>query len=310
MSSLIRGVLLLIIISSTITSCEKLTAADQEQQFTVVSVYEGMDIYVESARSDPEADLDDLFRKNVIDAYWKECAEGGEYKLLAEGALENPIVDLDGLEEEIESLRNSRIEEIVVEALKQSSALLEGPDTTVCIAALDPENSFVKEYMNGVAGRTFGSGKILIQANLQDDWEDRVSYAIAHEYHHSVWTFLYYERNEGNDLLNYLVFEGKADSFARLVYPNIETPWTDALTTEQEAQQWRKMEPQLSITDYGVKQRYIFGDGRSVPLWSGYTIGFHIVQSFLQQNPETTIDEWTGMDANEILTQSGYTGEP
>jgi uncharacterized protein YjaZ len=309
MSSLIKGVLLIIIISSTITSCGKLTAADQEQQFTVVSVYERMDMYVESARYDPEADLDDLFRKHVIDAYWKECAEGGEYTLLAEGAFENPIVDLDGLDEEIESLRNSRIEEIVVEALKQASALLDGPDTTVCIAALDPENSFVKEYMNGVTGRTLGSGKILIEANLQDDWEDWVSYTIAHEYHHSVWTSRHHEKGERNDLLNYFVFEGRADSFAGLVSPEFTAPWLNALSPEQETEQWRKVNSQLTITDYGMKQRYMFGDGRSVPLWSGYTIGYHIVQSYLEWNPETTIDQWTGMDALEILEGSGYSGD-
>jgi uncharacterized protein YjaZ len=310
MSSLIRNILLLIIISSTINSCGKLTEADQEQQFTVVSVYEGMNEYVEAARSNPEADLDDLFQKHVIDAYWKECAEGGEYLYLAEDYFKDPIEDLNGLEEEIESLRNSGIEEVVEEALKQASALLDGPDTTVCIAALDPENTFVREYMNGVTGRTVGSGKILAQVSIQDGWQDLVSYLVAHEYHHSIWTSRHYERNEGNDLLSYLVFEGRADTFANLLYPEVGAPWRNALSPEQEAEQWRKMEPQLSITDFGMKQRYMFGDRRSIPTWTGYTIGFHIIQSYLKHNPETTIDDWTAMDAWEILEQSGYSGEP
>jgi uncharacterized protein YjaZ len=94
------------------------------------------------------------------------------------------------------------------------------------------------------------------------------------------------------------------------VYPEVEASWRNALSPEQEAEQWRKMEPQLSITDFGMKQRYMFGDRRSIPLWTGYTIGFHIIQSYLKHNPETTIDDWTAMDARKILEQSGYSGEP
>lgn len=309
MSCLIRGMLLLITISITLTSCEKPPDADQEQQFTVVAVYEGMSEYVKAARSNPEADLDQLFQKHVNDAYWNECGEGGEYSILGESTFKNPINDIDGLEKEISSLRSSEIEEIILKALEQASGLLDGPDTTVCIAALDPENANVRENMDGVSGKTLGSGKILMQVSLQKDWEDWVSYIIAHEYHHSVWTSHYLKTGEVNDLLNYLVFEGKADSFAALVYPEFVIPWRDALTPEQESEQWRKMKSQLTMTDIGMQQRYMFGDGRSIPYWSGYTIGFRIVQSYLQNNPGITIADWTTTDAWEILEQSGYSGE-
>lgn len=310
MSSIKKISFFFIIISLAVPSCARSSVSEQEQLFKVISVYEGMSKYVEAARSDPEADLNELFQKHIIDPYWEECAEGGEYILLAEEAFKDPIRDFDRLEEEIRLLSTSGIEEVVEEALHQASTLLHGPDTTVCIAALDPRDTFVRKNMHGVAGFTLGSGKILSQVSIQDDWRDWVSYLVAHEYHHSVWTSLHYEKSKGRDLLNYLVFEGKADSFARLVYPDIKAPWTDALAPDQEARQWRKMEPQLSITNYAMKQRYMFGGGRSVPLWSGYTIGFHIVQSFLQQTPEATIDEWTAMDANDVLAQSGYKGEP
>jgi uncharacterized protein YjaZ len=53
----------------------------------------------------------------------------------------------------------------------------------------------------------------------------------------------------------------------------------------------------------------MFGDRRSVPLWSGYSIGYHIVQSYLELNPETTIGQLTGMDAWEIFEGSGYSGD-
>jgi uncharacterized protein YjaZ len=220
------------------------------------------------------------------------------------------ITDIDGLEEEIESLRNLGTGEIVVKALEQASALIEGPHTIVCITALEPESTFFSENMNGVSGRTLGSGKIWIKASLQADWEDQVPYTIAHEYHHSVWTSRHYENGLGNDLLSYLVFEGKADSFTGLVDPEFSAPWVNALSPDQEAEQWRKMKSQLTITDYGMQRRYMYGDERSIPRWIGYTIGNHIVQSYLRQNPETTLDDWTAMDAWEIHEQSRYSGEP
>ncbi len=46
------------------------------------------------------------------------------------------------------------------------------------------------------------------------------------------------------------------------------------------------------------------------PRWTGYTIGFHIVQSYLQNHPNADVDEWTDKDTHDLLAESGYSPNP
>ena len=50
----------------------------------------------------------------------------------------------------------------------------------------------------------------------------------------------------------------------------------------------------------------MFGDGKDYPRWSGYTIGYRIVQNYLEKNPEINVDAWTNMSSSDILEKSGY----
>ena len=50
----------------------------------------------------------------------------------------------------------------------------------------------------------------------------------------------------------------------------------------------------------------MFGDGDSVPFQAGYTIGFEIVQGYLEAHPDAEPAEWSRIDAREILEGSGY----
>ena len=296
-----RFFLVLIIIALVLSSCKP----EGEQEFTIISGYEGMAAYVEAVKSDPDADLDDLYQKYVVDPYWKDCASGGEYRTLAKRATANPIKDLNGLSENISAIEDANIEQIIEEALRKSSVKLPGPDTTVCIFAIDPDLSW--ERMHGVTGFTAGAGKIWIQLSPEKEWLDWIPYTIAHEYHHSVWTHQYFKWFKKFTLLDYLIFEGRADSFAHLIYPDKIAPWTTAISSYQETRQWEKISEDLEITDLEKQRKYMFGDrSDSIPIWTGYTIGFHIVQQFLENHPEMSIEEWTGMNAREIFEASGY----
>jgi len=284
-----------------ISSCRQ----EQEQVFTIVSGYEGMAAYVDAVNSDPDADLDALYQEYVVDPYWKECASGGEYKVIAKTAVANPIKDINGLTENIKAIEDANIEQIIEGALRKSADILPGPDTTVCIFSSDPEISW--ERMHGVTSFTAGAGKIWVRLSPEKDWLDWIPYTIAHEYHHSVWTDQYFKWYKRSTLLDYLIFEGKADSFAHLIYPDMIAPWTTAISSYQETRQWKKISEDLEITNLEKQREYMFGSrSESIPTWSGYTIGFHIVQKFIENHPEAVIEDWTAMDAKEIYEASGY----
>ena len=40
--------------------------------------------------------------------------------------------------------------------------------------------------------------------------------------------------------------------------------------------------------------------------WSNYKIGYQITQSFIENNPELSIPEWTKLDSKEIVKDSAY----
>lgn len=284
-----------------ITSCSR----EKIQEFTIIPGYEGMASYVEAAKSDPDADLEELYREYVVDPYWEECAAGGEYRILAERAIANPIEDIDDLAKNVTTIAETEIEQIVVEALEKSADVLPGPHTTVCIYASDPQLSWGR--MRGVRGFTAGTGKIWIQLSPEKDWLEWIPYTVAHEYHHSVWTENHFKWYKKSNLLNYLIFEGRADSFAHYLYPDKLASWTTAISIDEEERQWEELRENLEKTEQEQKRDFMFGNRiRSIPTWTGYTIGFHIVQLYIENHPNVSIEEWTAMGADELFKESGY----
>lgn len=61
----------------------------------------------------------------------------------------------------------------------------------------------------------------------------------------------------------------------------------------------------LNSDDSELFQKLMFGGG-DFPRWSGYIIGYHIVQDFLKNNTDYSIEEWTKLSATELLNKSGY----
>lgn len=298
---------ILILILITMASCNMSTPTPDEQSFTIVPVYEDMLAYINAAREVDDPDLEKLLETYVLDPNWEPCA-GEEYLPPPGSIFDEPIQDLGALEEKIHLLQESNVESMVRSALHKSARKLTGPDTTVCIIAADPNNWFIRERMNGVNGWTFGAGKIILQVNPVPGWEAWVPYIIAHEYHHSAWTDRFYLTDDREDLIDNLIFEGKADSFAHIIYPDTDVPWVSALTAEEERLQWEKILSQGETTDSMVKTRFMVGGDEDTPTWTGYTIGYHIVQSYLDSHPEVDIDTWTALPPQELVQESGYQG--
>ena len=55
-----------------------------------------------------------------------------------------------------------------------------------------------------------------------------------------------------------------------------------------------------------LQNRVLYGDNKEFPHWFGYTIGYKIVQEFLKNNTEMSIEEWTKLDSSELYKLSGY----
>jgi len=289
---------------------DKSVFEQSKQEFRIVPAYEGQARYLEEVEADLDADTASLWREHVVDAYRKDCL-AGEYGRLAEDRLSEPIMDVERLGDAVENLRGSDVAQIIEATLRKSARRLPGPDTEICVF-VEGDRMAVHPYEEtGASGFTTGSGKILLFVNPEGSWKHWIPYVIAHEYHHAAWTHLWTEDHPRQEPLSklgdYLVFEGRADSFARLLYPNEGAPWTRALTPKEEEEQWKAMCADLRSTDQNLWSQYAFG-GLETPRWTLYTIGFHVVQCYLEHHPSQGVEQWTAMNARELLEESGYAG--
>ncbi|MFN7249922.1 MAG: DUF2268 domain-containing protein [Anaerobacillus sp.] len=274
------------------------TTSEVDQQFTIVSAYEGIEEYITQVRNDENSNLRAVFKETVIIPVWDACFRDGEYLELMMPYF-NTVEgydNLDHLEIQIGKMKSADLEEQIEEALLKSAQLLPGPDTTVCVL---PRLSTVE-----FAGVNVGSGKITL---LYDDRyissNEELGGIVAHEYHHSVWTSRHYT-GQPFYLLKYLIFEGRAEAFKHMLYPNA---WLPSYSTNNEEEYWNKLNDFLTIDAYNPQftNSVMFG-GEGFPSYFGYALGFQIVQDFLENNPILTVEEWTALNPEELLERSGF----
>ena len=275
----------------------------------VVSAYRGQMSFVQASKAKLSPDLENLWLEHAIEPYWLDWAQGQFNETRTREQMCKPVTSLDALQDEVETLMNSGIERLVEEAYQGIVSILPSqlPERAVCIYAADPENGWVKEH--GVVGTGIGDN-ILLQINpLFSDWLLWVPYVLAHEYHHAVWGYNYFAvlGKTCMDLLTGLLIDGQADSFAKMLYPELQPSWINALTPTEEAQQWEKIQPYLDENDGAVYERFFFGDKTNeTPINTAYTIGYHIVQAYLKQHPTQTVFDLMNKEASEILSASAY----
>lgn|GEM_PF-1896396 len=274
----------------------------------VISAYKGMMEYISAARSAESPDLVKLWAEYVLDPYWNEWAAGQFNEERTRREMSDPITDTDSLEEAVKALSASNIEEMLRKAYKKISQRLPPPeaDKVACVYA----NTWIDAGVHGVVGMCIGDS-ILIQVNpLILGWKAYVPWVLAHEYNHTIWGYNYYylKRNSSHDLLTAIITEGEADSFAKVVCPEVHPRWLRALTAEQEREQWVALKEYLFCEDnMELHRRFFFGDEKtSTPVNTGYTIGFSIVQAYLKARPGVSFTELAGIDAKEILEVGGY----
>lgn len=282
-----------------------ITFSQSNQKFTIVSFYLHMPTYIEKVKQN-KSQINRIYKKYVYNPIWKDFASKGECSFLAR-FLKNPITNLETLNTEIKVLSESGVENIIKDALLKVSKVLPGPNTIVYIQVMDPVHKkyLPKRLHTGVVAHTFGAGRIFITIDPTiPEWRKHISKIVAHEYHHSVWVSRNFE-TVNFSLIEYIVLEGRADSFANMIYPNIESPWTDLFGLDKEQSVWYHIKSDLHRREEKLNMKMAIGD-KDIPIASVYTIGYRIMQDFFKNNPDVHLLEWTDMKAEEILSKSKY----
>lgn len=114
--------------------------------------------------------------------------------------------------------------------------------------------------------------------------EARVSQMVAHEAHHAL---RFRGPGYGRTLLEAVVSEGLADHFSIELLNVPVPPWSRALPDDATDTWLAEARPLWDSDTYG-HERWFFGTTPQVPRWTGYTLGYRLVERYKAAHPGAT----------------------
>ncbi len=123
---------------------------------------------------------------------------------------------------------------------------------------------------------------------------------LTHELHHS---FRHATCGYGLRLGEVIVTEGLADAFDAEINGGDGNPWNHAIP----AQDWLGLieRAELELWADGYNHGAWFfgwsGQGSPLPRWAGYSIGYHLVKTYLAANPDARPSRMTATPAPEVI---------
>jgi uncharacterized protein YjaZ len=122
--------------------------------------------------------------------------------------------------------------------------------------------------------------------------------------HHSYWARHHFNRATPFTLAHYLVFEGRADYFAKTLFASA-TPWTAPLDAAEYATVWRSVSKQLGTTDWNTLRAVMFGASEAgLPMWAGYRVGYRLVSERMGRAPAMNLRAMTAAPASEFMRRA------
>ncbi|PIS41343.1 MAG: hypothetical protein COT25_03600 [Candidatus Kerfeldbacteria bacterium CG08_land_8_20_14_0_20_42_7] len=137
---------------------------------------------------------------------------------------------------------------------------------------------FVQKKMFGVSGFTPWKSTILLFIHPACKSLQQIQYTLAHEYAHA--TMLRYHKWE--TLEDSLLFEGIAEHFREKTVGGKKAPWVKAISQKKSEQLLKRIKPKLKSKDPAWYGKIFLGQSKSYPLWSGYAIGYYIIEKMLK----------------------------
>jgi uncharacterized protein YjaZ len=182
------------------------------------------------------------------------------------------------------------IERGIRELMPRVQALIPAHDVVIHVKVTD--QNIVPTW--GVGGWASDSHTVWIAVKPENPSfkTEFVLRALIHEIHHAV---RYRSPHWQRSLLDLMVLDGLADHFQVEVMGGEPPPWTRALTEEEIQQYLIKVKPYLraktkSEEEFGEKYHLPWFFGRTgaepIPMWTGYTLGWRIVENYLRAHPE------------------------
>jgi uncharacterized protein YjaZ len=285
-------------------SCQKSTEYDFErtkvkiknQQFEILTAFRIFEDYI-TKKSD--------YNDNIFLKIKNEFNHNAEFSSLL-NAIKNEIKPDEELEKEIEIIKKIDFVTIIDSVYQKVTKELPGPDTKILFIPANPAyRKIYRQFGVGLHAFTLGIGRIIVSFDPTfGNWQKMLPYALAHEYHHSVWTSRNFQTADLTPL-EYIILEGRADSFADEIYPITDHPFINKLDKNIEKRVWNLIKPEMNKRNTTINDKIYYGT-KDIPIGSVYSIGFNIIKLFKINNPKISDAELIDMSPEKILYLSKY----
>jgi hypothetical protein len=296
-------------------SCAAARASDPvltSGNVTVRPLYAEVLKYVNDATTQPGADRFSLWSTNV---HGTSGLPSGFFANQADDRLLASMTAQD-LRCIVADMQRADVGGVALRAAEQDTALLSGPLTTLYLLPFWWGSPI--PHLNITAG--FSDSNVVLltlwepsspssrqdAASIGADWARSIPDLTAHE----CFEVARYARIGVGpayvNLLANMVTDGMADSFAS-AQTHVSQPWDNTLTPQEERTTWDFIQPHL--LDQSEQDAVMLGGGAfNFPAYTGYTIGFHIVQGYLARHPGVSFPALAGMSTDTVFAGSGYNG--
>jgi uncharacterized protein YjaZ len=226
------------------------------------------------------------------------ASASGQTTLTEEEMFQTHVVQFEDKENVIgESVPTIRA--IIESTLRQVIKVV--PLTAVRIIVVPDPKRTIPNY--GIGGYTPNANTVFIYLDLAFPEfsrvvSERLPSTLVHEFHHCMrWRGPGY----GRTLFEALITEGLAEHFA-LELLGASRPWSNAFPREETAKFLALAQPEFDSTTYN-HPRWFFGRDHTLPRWTGYTLGFRLVEAYKEQHPGATAVTLVHMPARVFRPQ-------
>ena len=247
----------------------------------------------------------EIITKPLAALFPETPSEAIYYELLQNGLFE--ANEWTGLEAIVERLEERDIWALAGKEYTRLRKLWDGPEVDIFMYPLTKKRPATDGYVVKKNGVAYKNALFLF---VTPELEEQELYALlAHEYHHICRIFHRGSSPMEHSLKESLVIEGMAEAAVEELYgEEWLSPWAKRYTAEQAKDMWvRHFVPSLEVKGVLNHRPFLYGDRRMrLPKWGGYCIGYHIVQSYLQNNGPVSQKKLCKLSADEIVAGSDF----
>ncbi len=165
---------------------------------------------------------------------------------------------------------------------------------------MDPDDQFGIERLGGVSGWTNWTGDS-IHLVVWPSWSTwaHLQSTVVHEYHHHWRVRVMGNGHDRITLMEKIIREGLAEHFVEVALgPASRGPWVSALTAEEARDLWWEVYRSHANDVGDSADGYVFGGGETgLPLWAGYSLGYHLVSWYRETHPTASLQRLTATES-------------